>query len=139
MKISVLLWESVRVLSRVPILASENACSNFCSFRDMTYLSIFSKFFRKLNYQKFRKTLNTISVVRLCYGTPRSCAFRRKYDCSNPCSFRGNKFFIILSKSFKKMLKNSKFFKISILLLDSVRIFLGDCESCLWIVLLKFL
>ena len=49
--------------------------------------------------------------MRLCLGTLKSCAIRRKYDCSNPCSFRDITFFKILSKIFLKNVEKFQNFK----------------------------
>ena len=76
LKISILLLEFVSVLSGVAKLASDYGCSNSFSFRDMTFFWIF--FIRKIRYKKNHKTWNTISVVRLCQGTLRSCEFGRR-------------------------------------------------------------
>ena len=53
--ISFLLWDIVRVLSGVANLASDYICLNLCSFRDLTFFRVFSKFFRKIGYRKFHK------------------------------------------------------------------------------------
>ena len=51
---------------------------------------------------------------------------------SNPCSFRDKTFLMIFSKiKLKLKLKSSKLFKISILLLEIVRVLSGGCESWL--------
>ena len=53
LKISILLLESVRVLSRVANLASEYFCSNSCSFLDMTFF--LHNFSEKLGIDNFTK------------------------------------------------------------------------------------
>ena len=57
LKISILLLESVRVLSRVANLASEYFCSNSCSFLDMTFFLVFffQNFSEKLGIDNFTK------------------------------------------------------------------------------------
>ena len=52
---SILLLETVRVLSSLATLASEFNCSNSRSFGDMTVFRIFSKFFKELRYRKIHK------------------------------------------------------------------------------------
>ena len=76
------------VSSGVAKLTSDFDCSNFCSFSNMTFFRMFSKFCKELRYKKFHKFEVLISIVRLCYGSPRNCDFFAfKYDCLNPSTF----------------------------------------------------
>ena len=52
-KISTLLLDTVRILSRVANIASDYGCSNPRSFRDMTFFGLFSS--EKLDLKKFTK------------------------------------------------------------------------------------
>ena len=78
LKISILLLDIVRILSGVANLAFDYGCSNLCSFRDVTFflLRFFQNFSENLDIKILTKFENTISVVRLCPGTLRSCDFR---------------------------------------------------------------
>ena len=76
LKISILLLESVRVLSWGCKSCSEYVCSKSCRSRDMTVFRILSEFFRELGYKFFFIKLEiTISPVRLFQGSLRVCDF----------------------------------------------------------------
>ena len=55
LKFPTLLLGPLRVISKIANLASKYDCSNPCSFRDMMFFVIFSKFSENLNYYKFLK------------------------------------------------------------------------------------
>ena len=77
LKISILLLDIARILSGVANLAFDYGCSNQCSFRDVTFfLRFFQNFSENLDIKNLTKFEVTISVVRLCPGTLRSCEFR---------------------------------------------------------------
>ena len=65
---------TVRVLSRIANLASKYDCSNAYSFRDMKFFVIFSKIFRKKNYDYFKKKFAIPNpVLGYCQSTVKDC------------------------------------------------------------------
>ena len=123
--------------------ASDCGCSNSCSFRDMTFFfGIFSIFLRKFGYKKFHKTWNYHLCSEALSGYSQVLRILPpSMTAQILVVFEISLFFMIFSEIFKKNLnvKNSKTLKISILLLESARVLSGCCESCLWILLRKFL
>ena len=81
LKISILLLDIERVLSKVANLASDYGCSSPYTLRDMTLFWIFfQNFSENIDINNSTILEITISVVVLCQdqGTLRSCEFCRR-------------------------------------------------------------
>ena len=90
LKFPTLYLGTIRVLSRFANLASNYDCSSFCVLKFSRYdvFVIFSKFFRKLNFECFFNLKFLTLYLGAARVLPGVVNLASKYDYSNTCTFR---------------------------------------------------